>query len=52
MWDCERCGCKMIAASITACPMCRAESYGLDKYGPPHKARPVEVEEPEEGDSD
>jgi hypothetical protein len=31
-----------IAASITACPMCREESYGLERYGPPHKARPVD----------
>ena len=40
MWDCEACGCMQIAASITACPTCHTESYGLEKYGPPHKARP------------
>lgn len=22
MWDCEECGCMMIAESIQACPMC------------------------------
>ncbi len=44
MWDCEHCGCMSIAASITACPMCRKESYGLLKYGPPHKAMPDGLE--------
>lgn len=39
MWSCDSCGCQMIAASITACPMCRMESFGLDRFGPPHKAR-------------
>jgi hypothetical protein len=49
MWDCEHCGCKSIAASLIWCPMCREESYGLDKYGPPHKAKPV-VEASQEPD--
>lgn len=43
MWDCEHCNCGMIAASVTACPVCGRESFGLLKYGEPHKPAPDEV---------
>lgn len=28
MWDCEHCGCKSIAGTVTVCPQCRAPREG------------------------
>lgn len=46
LWDCEHCGCKAIAASLTICPVCREEK-GVPKAtvaGPSNRWGESEVE--------